>query len=148
MHTRNIDATHRRLPAAASSEAKRRSPRTRTFSVATLTGAASSAVMPPAVARPAIVRRLTHKRPPAAASPVAAALPALLLVFAAEPALAYLEPGTGSLLMQTLFGLGVAAMMAVRVYWARIKGFFARLRPGAAQQQNAPSEDSDESEHT
>lgn len=57
----------------------------------------------------------------------AVVLLALLLVFAAQPARAYLEPGTGSLLMQTLFGLGVAAMMAVRVYWARIKGFFRAL---------------------
>lgn len=78
---------------------------------------------------------------------VTSALLFLSLVLAPQPALAYLEPGTGSLLMQTLVGLGAGALVAGRLYWARIKGLFRRLlRLGTAQ--HASPENSDESKHT
>ena len=44
------------------------------------------------------------------------------------PAYAYLDPGTGSMLVQLLLG-GVAGVLVVgKLYWHRIKGFFG-LQP-------------------
>jgi len=50
---------------------------------------------------------------------------------------AYLDPGTGSLLLQGLIG-GIAAGLAViQLNYARLKGFIARLR-GDAQTVEEP----------
>ena len=44
----------------------------------------------------------------------------VLMAFAATPAYAYLDPGTGSMLLQVILG-GVAAVgVAVKLYWHRI----------------------------
>ncbi len=44
----------------------------------------------------------------------------------ASPAYAYLDPGTGSMLVQMLLG-GVAGGLVIgKLYWARIKAFFGR----------------------
>lgn len=48
---------------------------------------------------------------------------ALLLPSTAQ---AYIDPGTGSLLVQALVAAGLGVLMAVRMYWARIKSFFSR----------------------
>ncbi len=47
------------------------------------------------------------------------------------PAYAYLDPGTGSMLVQMLLG-GVAGVLVVgKLYWTRIKEFFrSQRRPG------------------
>lgn len=47
------------------------------------------------------------------------------------PAYAYLDPGTGSSLLQGLFA-GVAGVLAVlKLYWQRIKDFFSvKKNPG------------------
>jgi hypothetical protein len=37
---------------------------------------------------------------------------------------AYLDPGTGSLILQSIIGLIAGALVAIRVYWGRIKMFF------------------------
>lgn len=43
------------------------------------------------------------------------------------PAYAYLDPTTGSILLQGLLA-GVAGVMVVgRLYWARLKAFFRRI---------------------
>jgi hypothetical protein len=41
--------------------------------------------------------------------------------------LAYLDPGTGSLLLQLIAGGVAAVAVAAKVYWRRLKSF---LRPG------------------
>lgn len=43
-----------------------------------------------------------------------------------EPAYAYLDPGTASMLLQGLIGAVAGALVAIRVYWAKIRGFFTR----------------------
>jgi hypothetical protein len=60
-------------------------------------------------------------------------IPATLALVASGPALAYIDPGTGSLLVQGLIaGLAAAAVVA-RGYWYRIKGFFGRKKPEIPQ---------------
>ena len=51
-----------------------------------------------------------------------------VLVAFEKPAGAYLDPGTGSMLLQVLLG-GVAAVGVVaRLYWHRLTAVFARLQ--------------------
>lgn len=52
-----------------------------------------------------------------------AALVALLLPV---PALAYLDPSTGSMLISAIVGLFASLALAVKTYWYRIKAFFRR----------------------
>ena len=40
------------------------------------------------------------------------------------PAYAYLDPGTGSIVLQLLLGGTAGALMVGRLYWDKIKGFF------------------------
>ena len=51
---------------------------------------------------------------------------ALLLLGASSNAAAYIDPGTGSMLVQSLLGAIVAALVFGRSIWRRVKGFFAR----------------------
>jgi hypothetical protein len=45
----------------------------------------------------------------------------VLLVLLAEPAFAYLDPGTGSMLLQVILG-GVAAVgVALKLFWHKIR---------------------------
>jgi hypothetical protein len=41
--------------------------------------------------------------------------------------LAYLDPGTGSFLLQLLLATSLGALFLVKTFWGRIKGFFKRL---------------------
>ena len=53
---------------------------------------------------------------------------ASLLVWLALPqdAAAYIDPGTGSMILQGLIAAFVAAAVVIRGYWYRIKAFFRR----------------------
>ncbi|MDX1382627.1 MAG: hypothetical protein R3190_03230 [Thermoanaerobaculia bacterium] len=51
------------------------------------------------------------------------------LVFA-RPAAAYLDPGTGSMILQMLIGGVAGALVVIRMYWHRIVG---RLRGRSAE---------------
>ncbi len=44
-----------------------------------------------------------------------------------EVAFAYLDPGTGSMLIQGLIGAVAAAFVVGRLYWYKIKIFIARM---------------------
>jgi len=48
------------------------------------------------------------------------------LVLLPKPALAYLDPGTGSLILQGIIGVIAGVLVALRLYWQRIKLFFSR----------------------
>ena len=51
---------------------------------------------------------------------------AALFFAATQPAQAYVDPGTGAMLLQLLLG-GVAGLMVIiKLYWARLKEFFRR----------------------
>ncbi len=41
-------------------------------------------------------------------------------------AFAYLDPGTGSMLLQLLLGGVAGVVVVVKLYWERIKDFFTR----------------------
>ena len=70
-----------------------------------------------------------------------AALFALVFLSALKidaPAYAYLDPGTGSMLVQMLLG-GLAGVLVVgKLYWHRVKAFFGRgPAPSAARDRAA-----------
>jgi len=52
---------------------------------------------------------------------------AVLSVLAAGNAHAYIDPGTGSYVLQIIIGVALGAAFAVKVFWLRIKGFFGSL---------------------
>lgn len=49
-----------------------------------------------------------------------------MLVIAERPAHAYIDPGSGSLLLQLVLGGVAAVWVAVRLYWRRVVGMFSR----------------------
>ena len=53
------------------------------------------------------------------------ALPIIFLstLSLATPAHAYLDPGTGSIILQLLLGGSAGVLMVGKLYWAKIKGF-------------------------
>lgn len=70
----------------------------------------------------------------------AAALAFLVVVAGATPAYAYLDAGTGSMLLQLLLGGVGGVLMVGKLYWQRIKSFFVRRKdePEATVQTSAP----------
>jgi hypothetical protein len=59
----------------------------------------------------------------------------VLLFLAAGPAWAYIDPGTGSLLVQSALAIIAAALVAGRSAWAKVKSLFSRRRNGAADRE-------------
>lgn len=53
---------------------------------------------------------------------VAFVLAACLLI--ASPAHAYLDPGTGSMLLSAVIGVAAAVALAVKMFWYRLIGLF------------------------
>jgi hypothetical protein len=49
----------------------------------------------------------------------------------ATPAYAYLDPGTGSMLISAVLGVAAALALAVKMFWYRVIGFFRGKRPAA-----------------
>jgi hypothetical protein len=47
------------------------------------------------------------------------------LIFGTSPAAAYLDPGTGSMVLQSVIGAVVGALIVLKLYWHRIKMFFS-----------------------
>ena len=43
-----------------------------------------------------------------------------------DPAFAYLDPGTGSIILQVLLGGAVGVLVIAKLYWRRIKSIFSR----------------------
>jgi hypothetical protein len=60
-----------------------------------------------------------------------AALAAVATLFSSGPAWAYLDPGTGSMLLQLLLGGIAGAMVMGKLYWHRFRGFLASRFSGA-----------------
>lgn len=50
----------------------------------------------------------------------------IAFLFIPLPALAYLDPTTGSMLISAIVGLFASLVLAVKTYWYRIKAFFKR----------------------
>src|SRR2546428_7869777 len=49
----------------------------------------------------------------------------------ASPAYAYLDPGTGSMLISAVLGVAAALALAVKMFWYRLIGLFRGKRPAA-----------------
>jgi hypothetical protein len=47
-------------------------------------------------------------------------------------AFAYLDPGTGSIIVQGVIGAIAGGLVVARMYWAKLKGFFARKTADSA----------------
>ena len=45
----------------------------------------------------------------------------IMLVLATEPAFAYLDPGTGSMLLQVILGGVAAVAVAIKLFWYKIR---------------------------
>ena len=54
----------------------------------------------------------------------------LLATAGSAPAYAYLDPGTGSMILQLLLGGLAGALVIIKLYWVRFKEFFVR-KPAA-----------------
>jgi len=64
-----------------------------------------------------------------------------LLLLAPTSVFAYLDPGSGSMLLQMLIGGIVAALYTLKLYWRQMKGLFSRLVDGKTSN---PADDIDE----
>ena len=53
---------------------------------------------------------------------------------------AYLDAGTGSMLIQALVGGAAAALVIAKTYWAKIKGFFVGESPGTSGDTEGPAD--------
>ena len=54
-------------------------------------------------------------------------IPALFILGGPEKIDAYLDPGTGSIIIQVVIGVAVGGLFAVKIFWNRIKTFFKNL---------------------
>ncbi|MEA3222467.1 MAG: hypothetical protein U9P49_04810 [Thermodesulfobacteriota bacterium] len=54
----------------------------------------------------------------------------LLLLLLANPVYAYLDPGTGSMLIQGLLAAIAAASVTIGIFWRRLRSFFSRKNSG------------------
>ena len=66
-------------------------------------------------------------------------LAALALIPSGEAA-AYIDPGTGSLILQGLIATLAAAAVVIRGYWYRIKAFFRGDKPAQPDAAPAPKQ--------
>ncbi len=53
-------------------------------------------------------------------------LVAVVAIVVPAPAHAYLDPGSASMIVQMIIGAVAGVVIAVKVYWHKIKGFFDR----------------------
>jgi hypothetical protein len=63
----------------------------------------------------------------------------LFALSADRPAYAYLDPGTGSIVLQGILGGVVALTVTLKFYWHRIRSFFSRGSRGSRARDGAPS---------
>ena len=63
----------------------------------------------------------------------------LLLTVSTKPAHAYLDPGSGSYIIQLIIAGGVGALFGVKTFLLQIKNFFANLFKKKKDNSSAPS---------
>jgi len=54
-------------------------------------------------------------------------IPILALLLFANEAHAYIDPGTGSLILQLIAGAFLGSLMTVKIWWYRMTGFVSRI---------------------
>ncbi len=62
----------------------------------------------------------------------------IFFAFPFESAFAYLDPGTGSMLLQVILGGVAAATVALKLYWQRIKQVLGLAKPVDAGEEADP----------
>ncbi len=55
------------------------------------------------------------------------AIGAAVFINSAGNAHAYLDPGTGSMILQTIVALGLGAFLGIAAFWRNIKMFFTNI---------------------
>ena len=55
------------------------------------------------------------------------ALLIVIVLFSEKSAFAYIDPGTGSMMLQAVLAAVVGSAVAIKIFWKRIKYFFVRL---------------------
>lgn len=68
-------------------------------------------------------------------------VPVIFLTIYANPAYAYLDPGTGSIILQGLIAGLLAIAAAGGAFWQRIKSFFGRRSSSEKSSKTDQSED-------
>ena len=58
----------------------------------------------------------------------------ILLICLPVPAMAYIDPGSGSAIMSAIIGFIVATWLVVKTYWYKIKSFFKLTRDGDSRE--------------
>lgn len=58
---------------------------------------------------------------------LASIVPAVFIVGMNQDIHAYLDAGTGSIILQAVLGGLVGALVAIKLFWNQIKAFFTRL---------------------
>ncbi len=58
-----------------------------------------------------------------------------------SPAEAYLDPGTGSMIVQGIIGVIAGALVALRIYYGKIKYFFSAKSAGKSVEDHNPDKD-------
>ena len=70
-------------------------------------------------------------------SPLRIALAVAALLSIVSPAQAYLDPGTGSMIISAVIGVAAALGLGLRMFWYRVVGLFrgthGNSRPGEAE---------------
>ncbi|MCF6281524.1 MAG: hypothetical protein L3J28_04805 [Candidatus Polarisedimenticolaceae bacterium] len=64
-----------------------------------------------------------------------------LLAFWVQPAMAYIDPGSGSAIMSAVIGLFVAVSLAVKTYWYKIKSLFTGKKSDQTSNSDQKSEE-------
>ncbi|MFT5788736.1 MAG: hypothetical protein ACI8SJ_000843 [Shewanella sp.] len=54
---------------------------------------------------------------------------AILLTMVSAPAYAYLDPGTGSVILQALIAMVVVGFASLKLWWYKLLGFFNAHKP-------------------
>lgn len=67
----------------------------------------------------------THMRPVKLSSAVIIIL--VLMLTSPKCAYAYVDPGTGSFVVQLILGFIFGSIIGIKLYWKKIKSFFAKL---------------------
>ena len=60
-------------------------------------------------------------------------LSAVLLLLMFTDAVAYLDPGTGSMLLQVILGGGAAVGVAIKLYWHKLRAVFGMAKKEQAE---------------
>jgi hypothetical protein len=72
----------------------------------------------------------------------------LLLAFVTTQAYSYIDPGSGSYVIQVLITVFVGASVGIRIFWRRIKDFFSGKRTVSPELQKNETEKTDEIDET